>query len=268
MSESEQLLATNVGDYVVEEHNVSSQPQDEGEGFTASSPIDVDDESSAQDDDEFSEDEESSNAMMEIEANTSSFIHKVQLARKRRSTALPVIPLPAKVIGGIVRSTTSRSCNCKRSNCLKLYCDCFQGGVHCRVGVCNCLGCQNLASHEDERLIQQLFTLGKNPNAFRSKQSWMASMEAGDMTNILSLSNGTTTTVASLKNHLSLSPKTRKETMVDPVAGIRNGGNATMPMESATMAGRDGCYCKKSNCLKKVRCFCVHLYDVVITFTR
>jgi hypothetical protein len=257
MSESEQPLAANAVDYVVEDNRISSQPQDEGEEAIPSSPIEVDDESSAHDVDEFSQHEEdASDAMMDVGANTASFIQKVQLASKRRATALPVIPLPAKVIGGIARTTTGRQCNCKRSNCLKLYCDCFQGGVYCREGVCNCDPCHNIAAHEDERLAQLLISLEKNPNSFRSKQSWMASMRAGEMNQLLTLSNGTTAAAAaSLTNPLHLVPQT-KETL--PVARIRHGGNASMPMESATMAGRSGCNCKKSNCLKKVRCFCVH----------
>lgn len=33
-------------------------------------------------------------------------------------------------------------CRCRKSMCLKKYCECFQGGVHCS-GICTCLVCYN-----------------------------------------------------------------------------------------------------------------------------
>jgi len=36
-------------------------------------------------------------------------------------------------------------CNCKKSKCLKLYCDCFAAGLACDE-LCNCCGCDN--NHE------------------------------------------------------------------------------------------------------------------------
>lgn len=33
-------------------------------------------------------------------------------------------------------------CNCKKSKCLKLYCDCFAAGLACDE-LCNCCGCDN-----------------------------------------------------------------------------------------------------------------------------
>ncbi len=36
-----------------------------------------------------------------------------------------------------------RGCNCRRSHCLKKYCECYQGGVKCGMH-CKCLECENM----------------------------------------------------------------------------------------------------------------------------
>ena len=61
-----------------------------------------------------------------------------------------------------------KACNCKRSSCLKLYCECFANGVYCQVS-CKCLNCMNNADHEDARTAAINATLSRNPNAFRPK---------------------------------------------------------------------------------------------------
>ncbi|KAK0406586.1 hypothetical protein QR680_018670 [Steinernema hermaphroditum] len=60
-----------------------------------------------------------------------------------------------------------KPCHCSKSQCLKLYCECFAAGELC-VGCC-CKDCQNTADFplERSRAVNQI--LQRNPNAFRPK---------------------------------------------------------------------------------------------------
>mmetsp|Transcript_13944 Transcript_13944/g.20396 ORF Transcript_13944/g.20396 Transcript_13944/m.20396 type:complete len:280 (-) Transcript_13944:31-870(-) len=58
-------------------------------------------------------------------------------------------------------------CNCQRSKCLKLYCDCFAAGQYCAG--CNCLECNNTPDWEEVRREAIASTLERNPNAFKPK---------------------------------------------------------------------------------------------------
>ena len=64
-------------------------------------------------------------------------------------------------------STRRNPCNCKKSRCLKLYCECFAGGNYCAG--CNCLNCSNNEASEPARQEAVESTLERNPNAFRAK---------------------------------------------------------------------------------------------------
>jgi hypothetical protein len=61
-------------------------------------------------------------------------------------------------------------CGCKSSNCIKLYCHCFQGGKFCTT-TCNCIKCYNTLAESKKRkggrrkaAINEI--LKKKPNAF------------------------------------------------------------------------------------------------------
>ena len=70
------------------------------------------------------------------------------------------------------KSTVSSSdrrnpCNCKKSKCLKLYCECFAAELVCDG--CNCNDCRNNTEYEDIRNKAMKDTRAKNPNAFKPR---------------------------------------------------------------------------------------------------
>ena len=70
------------------------------------------------------------------------------------------------------------TCNCKKSRCLKLYCQCFAVKMHCHE-LCNCINCCNIEVHEKQRGEAMHAILGRNPNAFDSKVKEIASTYRG-----------------------------------------------------------------------------------------
>ncbi|KAL8223926.1 hypothetical protein R6Q57_019401 [Mikania cordata] len=61
-----------------------------------------------------------------------------------------------------------KRCNCKKSKCLKLYCECFAAGVYC-VEPCSCHECFNKPIHEDTVLATRKQIESRNPLAFAPK---------------------------------------------------------------------------------------------------
>lgn len=64
-------------------------------------------------------------------------------------------------------SRPRKPCNCTKSQCLKLYCDCFANGEFCNN--CNCVNCSNNMDHEKERSKAIKACLERNPQAFHPK---------------------------------------------------------------------------------------------------
>ncbi|XP_071508924.1 protein lin-54 homolog [Diadema antillarum] len=86
----------------------------------------------------------------------------------------PAPPPPAKhtTSNGLLATDASgnrprKPCNCTKSACLKLYCDCFANGEFCRN--CNCHNCLNNLEHEEERTKAVKACLDRNPLAFHPK---------------------------------------------------------------------------------------------------
>ncbi|XP_064507727.1 protein lin-54 homolog isoform X3 [Pseudopipra pipra] len=72
---------------------------------------------------------------------------------------------------GIISSESAnrprKPCNCTKSLCLKLYCDCFANGEFCNN--CNCTNCYNNLDHENDRQKAIKACLDRNPEAFKPK---------------------------------------------------------------------------------------------------
>ncbi|KAF2290145.1 hypothetical protein GH714_003715 [Hevea brasiliensis] len=78
-------------------------------------------------------------------------------------------------------SEACKRCNCKKSKCLKLYCECFAAGVYC-IEPCSCQDCFNKPIHEDTVLATRKQIESRNPLAFAPKviRSSETAIEIGD----------------------------------------------------------------------------------------
>jgi len=74
---------------------------------------------------------------------------------------------PRAILEGREFASKKKSCNCRNSRCLKLYCECFASGLYCDG--CNCSNCCNNVDNAAVRQEAVETTLERNPNAFRPK---------------------------------------------------------------------------------------------------
>ncbi|KFK43743.1 hypothetical protein AALP_AA1G167000 [Arabis alpina] len=82
---------------------------------------------------------------------------------------------------GAGEGESCKRCNCKKSKCLKLYCECFAAGVYC-IEPCSCVDCFNKPIHEDTVLATRKQIESRNPLAFAPKviRSSDSVQETGD----------------------------------------------------------------------------------------
>jgi hypothetical protein len=71
---------------------------------------------------------------------------------------------PKKVGFSPLSPVPAVSCNCRKSKCLKLYCDCFSSLSFCDSSVCNCVDCAN--TNKNSVLRDQAIRTTKDRNSF------------------------------------------------------------------------------------------------------
>lgn len=96
----------------------------------------------------------------------------IQLFNSFSPNEAPFLTQNIGIKGGLILSegkivTKNICCSCKKSHCLKLYCECFISKTYCHG--CNCVNCLNTEENEEIKAKAVQATLERNPMAFEPK---------------------------------------------------------------------------------------------------
>ena len=113
--------------------------------------------------------------LADMAAVTSADVDGAVLKRARLLVASLPSPASLKAAGqnpntcNTKRAPTGpKRCTCKKSRCLKLYCECFAGGEYCGVA-CQCVSCMNTVEHKAQVELAKEQVLARTPGAFAPK---------------------------------------------------------------------------------------------------
>jgi len=133
----------------------------------------------------------------------------------------------------VPKEPSRKPCNCKRTKCLKLYCECFANNRFCGPE-CACCGCSNDDDHGEERLLAKEQILMRNPLAFRPKIETSLDEESFFKKDIKI-------------NDVDL--QTNSEVLLNVPTKSKQFG--VLAVQDSEKRHFKGCNCKKSNCQKK-----------------
>lgn len=92
---------------------------------------------------------------------------EVQRTEKVKSSSIKSISDKA-LLATVSSSTNQSTCKCSKTNCLKLYCECFRRGYVCN-SLCKCKGCANTKDNQKEVQATKKLYLNKNLMTFSKK---------------------------------------------------------------------------------------------------
>eukprot|EP01033_Poteriospumella_lacustris_P010919 gene10919-7767_t len=103
-------------------------------------------------------------------AASSSTTARSFMSPEMRELSMRTTPSSSSRSGAGAPSGASNNvaCNCKKSKCLKMYCDCFRLSEYCKAS-CNCVECCNIEKFEHVRLAARKAIQDRNPEAFKPR---------------------------------------------------------------------------------------------------
>lgn len=106
---------------------------------------------------------------MDKDSNSESKSNDDNFAQYCLQTLAPLINFPLHEEDREIIKSQNSSCNCSKSECLKLYCECFAKGRYC-IG-CNCVNCLNVPRYESVRSEAISQVINRKNEAFEMKTS-------------------------------------------------------------------------------------------------